>query len=961
MLQEFIQKTAQAKAPEFAHFNSKVKKTLQTLFMLANIKKASFPRGQATFRFLGYEMGSISTDSALLLMKRLRAKGDPVEQVIMTLAQGINLAWVRAFELMKFRKVLPTVAGLPLEAQTDISVVTKLMGKVKTDVKNFFEKKQPIQTDLSLSPSISTAFTSMMAVDLRGYSRTGLGTRANVDAFAAWSSILNYLPSRASAKQEHEIEFIRELEQDDYSFLDVKSDIVLYRNSEVIPMHGSKKDFETCLPNIYTQMLGQSVCLSGVFHQDDSPHPSELFFLSSFYRMKGILRLQDLMLDRFLLRLTHKNIKSAETAKCAGSLTKMHFEGKGFELSRTVDFNVSMDETKNSLVISGSIPEASLHYHMERTSLSVPGISLKKICSRITQNGKLLSSFIFERKASERNESTELPVETMEGKEKLLHVNVSLGALSVDFSCSEQMPHKYYQAVDVFFKYYCEPQLGLLYALHPRPELAAAEGHLSTFSFHKQTNYSETPMTEIWKQFMRTYAYAPGHNITTDTALIADLKAADRVTDIYWIQDGNLTDEIHMDAHVRNRSDARLFLFDWTMHLENKQKFTIDLGGEASGPRAMPLADLTLHSNVTFRADEEVLLQRPKRSVLSSFGKLEHSFSEKASSMYQSAKLRLLTFLSRKSSDSSLVPNSIVDSDEQTGLLLNQTEGDVVFWKQPYWNLKTDASIKMIPHFADTPQGRKNVGAELQWFLNSSLPHTETQLLSFEGAIFNGQMKKMKMYVDDRIHDWTLNASAEHYSTKEVFHHHHNWSLVETTNHRLDRSFNIRVELVHFKSFDYDLTLKSPRTNVTHYIHYVKSSPIEHHVRAHARLHSVSPEFDLLYYESSDVNKGDITTQVNMTSTALDFKLDLEKKRSEEGIQASSDFQVDNHMSVLAGKRGLLTTLTLAKKRPPQCRWTYTATDGSKTRLQAQMMGPKRIEFDLQPIQTHCKDKSIYR
>ena len=41
-----------------------------------------------------------------------------------------------------------------------------------------------------------------------------------------------------------------------------------------------------------------------------------------------------------------------------------------------------------------------------------------------------------------------------------------------------------------------------------------------------------------------------GHNITTDTAIIADPSAADRVTDVYWIQDGKMKVKDYLLFHL---------------------------------------------------------------------------------------------------------------------------------------------------------------------------------------------------------------------------------------------------------------------------------------------------------------------------------------------------------------------------------------------------------------------------
>lgn len=87
----------------------------------------------------------------------------------------------------------------------------------------------------------------------------------------------------------------------------------------------------------------------------------------------------------------------------------------------------------------------------------------------------------------------------------------------------------------------------------------------------------------------------------------------------------------------------------------------------------------------------------------------------------------------------------------------------------------------------------------------------------------------------------------DHLITPALVYHQHNWTLIERRDHTLDRSFNFRLDFEHFQHFEYDLLLKSPRTNFTHHINYTKVSEFNHIVRAHALLHSNTPTLDLIY------------------------------------------------------------------------------------------------------------------
>lgn len=106
----------------------------------------------------------------------------------------------------------------------------------------------------------------------------------------------------------------------------------------------------------------------------------------------------------------------------------------------------------------------------------------------------------------------------------------------------------------------------------------------------------------------------------------------------------------------------------------------------------------------------------------------------------------------------------------------------------------------------------------------------------------------MKLSFEDYMDETKFNWQAEHYHTPSVFHHHHNWTLEETSKHSFDRSFNLRVHFEHYKQLEYDLILFSPWTNVTHHINYTKISQTNQTVRAYAKVHSLQPAFDLIYH-----------------------------------------------------------------------------------------------------------------
>ena len=52
-IETLVNKTMQAEAPNFAQFSKKINLGLNVLFKLANLKKATFPKMQASLKFMG--------------------------------------------------------------------------------------------------------------------------------------------------------------------------------------------------------------------------------------------------------------------------------------------------------------------------------------------------------------------------------------------------------------------------------------------------------------------------------------------------------------------------------------------------------------------------------------------------------------------------------------------------------------------------------------------------------------------------------------------------------------------------------------------------------------------------------------------------------------------------------------------------------------------------------------------
>ncbi|RUS74408.1 hypothetical protein EGW08_017826 [Elysia chlorotica] len=208
-------------------------------------------------------------------------------------------------------------------------------------------------------------------------------------------------------------------------------------------------------------------------------------------------------------------------------------------------------------------------------------------------------------------------------------------------------------------------------------------------------------------------------------------------------------------------------------------------------------------------------------------------------------------------------------------------------------------------------------------------------------------------HVWDLMHHLNLDMWVDHRSNPLEFLHQHNWTLVETDKHTMDRSFLMRMHLesaegVRYNRFSTEVQLKAPRSNLSHQIEYQLLSPSKQTVRVYALLHNIKPAFDMAYVEKTDIIDGSLETHVNLTSSVLEYQIDVSGRADPGGLSTlDGRLRVYSRLPSFPGERTLSTYVAVSQQLLPECTWVYTDQLGEKTTGNISLVEPTLLSVNV--------------
>ncbi|RUS74407.1 hypothetical protein EGW08_017825, partial [Elysia chlorotica] len=507
MLEEYIVKVTNQKPAEFIYLQEGIRSAFQRLMATANLKKAAFPRATLCFGTMGYELGSLSSNDILTLMKMQNFKKMMNKLMQNTLTEGINAAFLHAFTLLEDQKAIPTASGFVVKNSIDITAMIKgQFGIHSGALDHGIKRGQNKDIHLLIQPSLSFAVYTNMKVRLSDYASVGLDASIIGVLQGDLSSSLKLAPAKGSLT----LHLSKRVSQKTFSFLYIDSDSYTLQNGKKLSPTPQTKapSYEMCLPDIYTTLTGRRTCIAVsrvtasklyTWSPEDPLRP---------FSVHGSLATEDRHLRQMSIHVVYKPKLNK------GYSIEIVTKAPGTLISRIVRVSLDRDGSTGGLQLICHVPDVDLTYSLESSSIVTKDTIHTKLASILTQDGKCSNSLIYESSRPILDLKWKIPdsISTTTSPTSLTktHFNITLsGLLSLDMKAESKMKDRTFSNTDIVFTYYCHPRLRLLYALHPNISMAAEAGHQSIVTVHQETFDSLTSLVETRKSFHKVVVLLP--------------------------------------------------------------------------------------------------------------------------------------------------------------------------------------------------------------------------------------------------------------------------------------------------------------------------------------------------------------------------------------------------------------------------------------------------------------------
>ncbi|XP_070194790.1 uncharacterized protein [Littorina saxatilis] len=980
-------------------FNDKtVVEALKNLFLKVNMPTGDAPQAQFRVKVFGSEVGFINLEDIIRMAQSSSKAKDKGPSQIVTFAQklseGMQLFLGKSAKLVELEQIVPTVAGLPWKGRADGTMVASAMLNAGGDVMKFMTRKGPLEITGGLTTSVGVKVFFQEALQIGHITSSGIRMNVSVLVNGGLAGRLKYapVPESKEAPGAQVLELGLGALKRPLNVISVRSDILQLHNGaeKALKTPDTQVEVSKCLPKFLQTWSGQKMCVQGFYQRVnfsvDYPFP----LVSGPVHLDVNTRAVDNSLKEYTVTFTLTRQKQKDTPGVL-VVVKANCLAPGDELQRKFDIVVKANAATKELHVESVVPEFGLYYGLDlHSTYGDMGSSKHHLLSSVMSLGpKVLHSLIVETNDELETKEVADPktdeAMTFNMTESKVRVNASFPGVSIEVitnSTSGKTPGQYAQGI--YIRYYCEPELGIFYALHGRPDLATENGHVSEWSVSNAVAMKGKSLAETIRGSQVMAVYIPGRNVTIANEMKGNYTWAHRDTTIFWSTEvgtaNETTDIIRMESQVTNEFIGHKYNMQYVMTLVHEDQYDVTIEGTFVGP----LSDMDFKSDVIYKAKEPKTRERRSlRGIYTRLKRVEESVesvvetaeevivrrgtelteaflrwvSGEASSppskqqqpdkAKEAEEQQQTTKVGEESQESSRVPQGAMAAlhrlpmGPNIGYLLH-------FFMQPQWHLNIDAHVGVRPKMeAGSP---KPVGYDCEWEMDISFPDLKEDLFYFNGTLYRGKAWDVDM--DWRLHSDLLNFTLDYFMQQKVksprLYHLHRWNLEEFTKHRYDRSFTVLMDVERHDHFVYSLDLVSPSTNLSHAINFSTVGEVRA-VRASMDLHRDHPEFDINYREMSNLTPKGLKTDVALNSTWLDLVLDMDVRwLPTGGIIVTKRIDSFGKVAFLNGSHQLDFDLKLDpsnRRRKPSLTFSHNDSQGEVIALQGQLLDPHLVLF----------------
>lgn len=947
--------------------DKKVAEGLQKILRTINMPLGDFPQAELYIKAFGNEVGYVHLDDLIRLFTSPQVGSDGESLSIMGVAQllseDVHRLVSKAATLGEIIKVIPTLAGVPWRARVYGTVVASAMFHAAGNVRPFLMKKGPLEVTGSMSTRLVLMLSGAGSVQLGDVTASGLKVNVSVELNTQVESArLKF--DRSSQPGAQVLELSAGVLKRPLHIASIRTNLYMAHNGKELAIQTpeSRVKVNKCVPDAVRKWTGHNICLEGFHQRLDWSGDRPLPVLSGPVDLTLVAKPVDKKLKDY--KVTFSLTRADDDPSGMVVVVMANATAPGDELNRTFDTLLAINPTTNAFRLHSAVPEFDLHYSMDY-NVNATATSQSKLYR--SQMSSVLVSFESKQEVVGKQTLSPGTGQAMiwNSSEVMIKFNVSLPGLSVEMFTQKsygQEPELY--ILNAHLRYFCKPELGILYALHIRPDLAARKSHVTEWSFSNRAQLSDQSLAETWHASDTMVIILPGHNVIFENQMIvANTSSATRNTTVRWTTDQGTsqqkTDIIRMTAQVRNETVQSPGVLNYVMHMEHENNSDVIFQGKIT----YLLTDLNIKTDITFKAKPN----RAKRSLQSFYDRLQRVEKDAVKAVetveemvYRSVGEITESFVQWLSGDPP--PDQRMLSVQHPGIPVPEYELEVPnigpvlqYFFRPAWSLQLNAKLKMKPKME--PGTLAPVQWDYSWNIDVALPDFQKSLVFFNGTLERGTGAKVGYSKWDGSTQWLMRSDILglqlDYQLKQALlyptiYHKNKWHFVDLNKHRMDRSFAFLIDLERQDHFVYNFNVTGPRTNLSHTISF-NTKPELKVVRATMDVHSLDPPVTVVYREQSNLTPKRLDTRVTLNSTWLDLTLDMDIDFSKKGsISATKVINAFGKVFFLNGSRQLNSTLEMdmaSKKRPPSLTIASRDPEGVVFTVSGQLLNPSHALF----------------
>ncbi|XP_069126734.1 uncharacterized protein [Argopecten irradians] len=563
----------------FATLPQNIAAAILELFDKINLSETKVPDGLIHVKMLGKELFFLEIRELMMTLLQSRSQ-QSVQHLIMGYFQDIleqlPIHKSSSSSMVDMVKVLPTVAGFPLNMTVSSAISTGLNFDARMTMPDILNLLTDIQLDTTLNTHTAVYFNGELTTRFGQNSLSGARASSSGLLQASLTPSLRF-NTQPDPPRTVDISVSHTNTDSKYTMASLSGHLYLMHKSGEIEVQGDPEvqtTVQDCDTGVMLAVTGNQICITSVYPNTTSSSRHAYFPLSGPFSVS---------LDTRKFETTTFRLSFAHDSNDVDQHIWMNLTREGQENTDGLILHTHKRDRLQLLELT--IPKAQIYLYAKEDynrSSGVTSTRYKVFDVHLSVADKTVNRFLVEERGINTRTSDRMSTITTRN---IMDVNIAMSGASLDVTVdSFRNTSNGHYSTACNITYYCTPARPLLYLFHWNPTLAAQNGDVSTVHIFNDAVIGYTNNNTIWRANDYMLLKLPGLKISLDNRMQANESHAKRHTVIAYTGNDDQEHTISMNANVDNSTNATYNSYDYYMLLKHSgMPYNLALRGHLKG------------------------------------------------------------------------------------------------------------------------------------------------------------------------------------------------------------------------------------------------------------------------------------------------------------------------------------------------------------------------------------------